>query len=156
MSITTVPYKKPKINDWQQWYEQQLPTGLKAAGLYIQSAFKDAGIEFPQMRWIQTSLQRPAFQYLAFAYHGQIFSVLIELVNDEGETYLVEQDVDNQLRECAQNNLRPCIISLSSSNFEPLVGGCHLIDTACTGCLLYISPYQRIISTQAPKGFYLV
>lgn len=122
------PFRKPKEPDWEREYESKLPVGLRAAGYFIQEYFMDMGVRFPMFRWLQTELCYPAFQHLAFAYKGNIYSVLFEFVNEDGNHIFV-RDVKNQLRECEENDLVACIIPLSYETFQPLIFGNHLIYT---------------------------
>lgn len=120
--------KKRFPENWQEDYERMLPTALRAAGWYIQKYFKDKNVGFPEFRWIQTTLQKPAFQHLCFAYRGNLYSVLIEIKTWRG-IYLLEQDKQNQLRECRQNDLIACTIPLLGDDFSPLVSDVHLLST---------------------------
>ena len=122
------PYNEPDGNLWLEMYEKKLPTGLKAAVMYIQKYFRDNNIEFPQFRWIQSELCYPAFQHLAFAYKGNIYSVLFEFVNKDGN-HVFPRDIRNQLRECKKNDLVACTIPLDYDTYEPLVEDHHLIST---------------------------
>lgn len=124
----TLPFKNPTIDGWMEAYERKLPMGVKAAGWFIQSYFRERGIEYPQYRWIQLELSCPAFQHLSFAYKGNIYSVLFEFVNHDGN-YVREQDIENQLRECQENDLVACTLPMDYETYEPLVGGTHLILT---------------------------
>jgi len=123
-----LPYSEPEGNLWLELYEKKLPTGLKAAGWFIQKYFRDNNIEFPQFRWIQSELCYPAFQHLAFAYKGNIYSVLFEFVNENGN-HIYSRDIRNQLRECKKNDLIACTIPLDYDSYEPIVEGNHLIST---------------------------
>lgn len=121
-------FRNNRPSDWEDEYIRLLPTGLRAAGWYIQKYFQDKGIGCPDFRWIQTTLQKPAFQHLCFAYGGNIYSVLIEIQTPQGN-YISEQDTDNQIRECADNDLTACIIPLRIADFKPVVSDVHLIAT---------------------------
>lgn len=108
-------------------YEKKLPRALQRAGYTIQSYFKERSylrergpnkeIEFDisKFRWIQTSLQMPAFQHLCFGLKNQVYSVLILLMDSQRRLHFREQDVDNQLRECERNNMIPSIIILNDT-----------------------------------------
>lgn len=126
--IQTFPYKKPSSSDQFDKYRDNLSQGLQAAGYYLQKVFKERNIEFPEVRWLQTSLTRPAFHHLSFAYKNQIFCILIELVDNNNYNYLISQDLNNLIKEAKQNSLIPCIIPLKMNSFEPLINGCHLIN----------------------------
>lgn len=128
VSESTFPFQKPQDFGWEKAYENKLPTGLRAAGWFIQEYFRKKGIEFPEFRWIQSELCRPAFQHLAFAYKGNIYSVLFEFVNADCN-FILERDIRNQLRECEQNDLIACTIPMDYETYEPLIPGNHLIST---------------------------
>lgn len=121
-------YSMPNTDGWEETYEQKIPTGLRAAGWFIQKFFRDQNIEFPIFRWIQSELCYPAFQHLAFAYKGNIYSVLFEFVNKDGN-HIFPRDIRNQLQECQKNNLIACTILMDYETYEPIVGGNHLIST---------------------------
>ena len=121
-------YVIPQSEGWQMAYEEKLSTGLRASGWYIQEFFRSQGIEFPDFRWIQSELNHPAFQHLAFAYKGNIYSILMEFVNSSGN-HILPQDIKNQIRECKNNDMIACTIPLDYETYEPLLDGNHLIST---------------------------
>lgn len=125
---TPLPYVKPPFTSIQETYERRLPIGLKAAGWFIQKWFRDRNINFPEQRWIQNELSYPAFHHLAFAYKNNIYSVLFEFVRHDGN-YILQRDINNQLRECKNNDLIACTIPLDYDTYEPIIGGNHLIST---------------------------
>lgn len=118
----------PMLVDWEKEYAKKLPTGLKAAGWFIQKYFQDQNIKAPSFRWIQTKLTYPAFQHLCFAHYGNVYSVIIEF--DDGiSSHILSRDVKNQLRECQENDMIPCTIVLKYDTYEPIINGNHLIHT---------------------------
>lgn len=110
-------------------YERKLPTALNAAGYYIQEGLKhELGVEslsLPEFSWIQSVLLKPAFQHLCFRYKNQVFSILIAL-GKNNEAFVSKQDIDNQLRECRENNMVSCVIPLDCDDFHPLSDGSYL------------------------------
>ena len=123
-----LPYVIPQSEGWQMAYEEKLSTGLRASGWYIQKYFRNQGIEFPDFKWIQSELNYPAFQHLAFAYKGNIYSILMEFVNSDGN-HILPQDIKNQICECKKNDMIACTIPLDYETYEPLLEGNHLIST---------------------------
>lgn len=102
-------------------YLYKLPTALQSAGWTIQKYFKDEGFDMPVFRWIQTTLQMPAFQHLCFGFKNLVYSVLIVILKSDRSLMFDEKDVRNQLRECKANNLIPCIIMLNDNTFRPVL-----------------------------------
>lgn len=110
-------------------YERRLPAALRAGGYYIQEGLKETlcldALQSPQFAWLQSTLLHPAFQHLCFRYKNQVFSVLIAL-GKNCTAYVSQQDYDNQIRECKQYNMVPCVIPLDADDFHPLLGKNHL------------------------------
>lgn len=115
--------------DELQRYEQKLHIAIRFAGRYIQEGLsKELRLEqlaYPEFDWLQSSILRPAFQHLCFRYKNQVYSILIALGKDNN-VYVSKQDFENQIRECKNHNLIPCVIPLDSDDFHPLIKGYHL------------------------------
>lgn len=126
--VTPLGKKTPLGQGWQDVYKKNLPHGLHAAGYHIQQYFQEKNVSPNAFRWIQTTLPQRGFQHLCFAYEGNIYSVIIEFFDGQ-HSYVLEQDVRNQIRECQANDLIPCTIVLRTDGFRPFVDGNHLILT---------------------------
>ncbi len=127
-SEASLPYELPRYEGWQHSYEEKLSTGLRSAVWHMQEYFRNQRIEYPDFRWIQSDLNYPAFQHLAFAYKGNIYSVLMEFVSEDGN-HILPQDIKNQIRECSKYDMTACTIPLDYETYKPLVEGNHLIST---------------------------
>lgn len=98
------------------------------AGVRLQEQFKKfaARVE-PQhdFRWIKADLTWPSFDHLTFAYKNQVFSVLVDLVQDRRGT-LTSKEVKRCIDACTENNLVPCIFPVDARSFRPLKDGWNL------------------------------
>lgn len=98
------------------------------AGVRLQEQFKKfAGRVEPQhdFRWIKADLTWPSFDHLTFAYKNQVFSVLVDLVQDRRGT-LTSNEVKRCIDACTENNLVPCIFPVDAGSFRPLKDGWNL------------------------------
>lgn len=110
-------------------YEKNLKLGFSHAGHCLQEYFNNnGGNEALGVRWIKTDLVPTNFQHLCFALKGNIYSVIIEFVDDH-HNLLLMRDKHNQLEECEKNDLIPCTIQLQLDDFTPTIGDNHLIHT---------------------------
>lgn len=109
-------------------YKDLLSAAYAYVGKGISSFFESKGYTFPELRWLQTSLVYPAFQHMAFGFHDNVYSILIAFVKN-GEVMIMERDRRNQLNECRENNLIPCLFPVLTDSFVPVFPGCHLISS---------------------------
>ncbi|MFZ4595164.1 MAG: hypothetical protein ACOYOF_12985 [Verrucomicrobiaceae bacterium] len=107
---------------------QEFLRARNAAGVRLQEQFKRFGgrVE-PQhdYRWLKADLTWPSFDHLTFAYRNQVFSVLVDLVQDR-RTGLKHQDVKRCVDACTEHNLVPCVFPVDSRSFRPLKDGWNL------------------------------
>jgi len=59
-------------------------------------------------RWIRSEYTYPAFDEMSFIYKNKVFSVVIDIQDDENFSYLPEEYKKRQLYSCKENNLIPC------------------------------------------------
>lgn len=86
------------------------------AGLQLQDQFntnnqKSVNSSYDGFKWIKAELTYPSFDNITFAFKNSIFSVVIELMNDEGSSFTIQQK-DRLLKACEENNLIPCTFRL--------------------------------------------
>lgn len=62
--------------------------------------------------WIKAELTYPSFDNLTFAYKNSVFSVVIELIDYNGNSFSKQQK-DRLLLACEENNLIPCTFRLN-------------------------------------------
>lgn len=61
-----------------------------------------------ECRWIRAEYTYPAFDNMNFIYKNKIFSVIIEIQDEEGNSYIPEEYVKRQLNASKKYNLIPC------------------------------------------------
>jgi hypothetical protein len=99
------------------------------AGVTLQHQFSKHAGKLPEsrdFRWIKSDLTWPSFDHLTFAYGNQIFSVLVEVIDNE-ESLLSEQECQRCFDACVKNNLIPCVFRVSLRDMEPLLEGWNLL-----------------------------
>lgn len=98
------------------------------AGVRLQEQFKRLGgrVE-PQhdYRWIKADLNWPSFDHITFAYRNQVFSILVDLVQDRQGT-LTTKELKRCIDACTEHNLVPCIFPVDARSFRPLKDGWNL------------------------------
>jgi hypothetical protein len=107
---------------------QEFLRARNAAGVRLQEQFKRFGGRVESQhdyRWIKADLTWPSFDHLTFAYRNQVFSILVDLVQDK-RTSLTHQDVKRCVDACTENNLVPCVFPVDSRSFRPLKDGWNL------------------------------
>ncbi len=82
------------------------------AGVQLQEQFKannqhNANSIVDGFKWIKNELTYPSFDNLTFAYKSSIFSVVIEIIDEKGSSF-IRQQKDRILKACEENNLIPC------------------------------------------------
>jgi hypothetical protein len=102
-----------------------LKQAANIAGNQLQEQFSgfnkgEVNSSYDGFKWIKTELTFPSFDHLTFAYKNSVFSVVIELIDNNG-TSLSPQVLERLLKACVENNLLPCIFRIrvesKSSNF---------------------------------------
>lgn len=87
-------------------------------------------------KWIKAELTYPSFDNLTFAYKNSVFSVVIELIDDKGSSF-IKQQKDRLLTASEENNLIPCTFRLyfkeKADNFiSRLMGNKEQLDYELT------------------------
>ena len=113
------------------------------AGVHLEHKFSEfEGLcdEHEDFRWIKNELSYPTFDNITFAYRNQIFSVLVERVDDERSISKHGKKIKNLIRECQNNNLIPCVFPISSRTEAPLRPNTWNLFNAISGN--YVNPIQ--------------
>lgn len=69
-------------------------------------------------RWIRADYTYPAFDDMNFIYKNKVFSVIIDIQDETGVSYLPVEYKSRQLYACKKNNLIPCMFSITVPNPE--------------------------------------
>ena len=99
------------------------------AGSRLQEMFRQLGGRVESQhdfRWIKADLTWPSFDHLTFAYKNQVFSVLVDLVEDR-RSMITSKEVTRCIDACTENNLVPCIFPVDKRSFSPLKDGWNLL-----------------------------
>ncbi len=107
---------------------QEFHRARNAAGVRLQEMFKKFGDRVePQhdYRWIKSDLTWPSFDHLTFAYRNQVFSVLVDFIQN-GRTSLTQLDVKRCVDASTEHNLVPCVFPVDARTFRPLKDGWNL------------------------------
>jgi len=99
------------------------------AGVRLQEMFKQYGGRVDtrhDYRWIKSDLTWPSFDHLTFAYRNQVFSVLIDLIQD-GQSRLSRHEITRCVDACSEHNLVPCSFPVNVRSFSPLDDGWNLL-----------------------------
>ena len=83
------------------------------------------------LSWLRSHLHQPFDDHLSFRVGNQIFSVLIEVLGDQGTLPLTDRERKNQVRYCSDNNLVPCVykVKKSDNDYENLYPDWNLLHT---------------------------
>ena len=98
------------------------------AGIRLQEMFQQLGGRVDSQhdfRWIKADLTWPSFDHLTFAYENQVFSVLVDLVQNRRGT-ITSKEVRRCIDACTENNLVPCIFPVDKRSLSPLKPGWNL------------------------------
>lgn len=68
--------------------------------------------------WLKSELTRPSFDHFSIAYKNQVFSILIDIRNEDGESFLPPEFLKRQLGEAKKNNLIPCLFPVVIENMD--------------------------------------
>lgn len=87
------------------------------AGRYLQDQFRKYNTKVVRsshdgFKWLKAELTYPAFDHFSFAYHNDIFSVLVDLHQDSC-SLLTPQEKAQHLNACEANRLIPCLFAIS-------------------------------------------
>lgn len=111
-----------RFEDFQHAVDIVRPSRLEMeardlAGFQIQDQFyiyNQGGkeISYDNLIWIRSDFILPSFDSFNFGYKNMVFSVLVELVNTSGRSFLNPNKRDILIKECHQNNLVPCLFKV--------------------------------------------
>lgn len=65
-------------------------------------------LELDECRWLRSEYTYPSFDDMNFMYKSNIYSVLIDIQDEEGVSFLPEEYIKRQLYTASTNNLIPC------------------------------------------------
>lgn len=100
-----------------------------AAGLVLQNEFnkRKGKVAKPKdYKWIKAELTYPSFDHLTFGHGNQVFSVLVELL-EEGKSYLTDNERSRFIKATEENHLVPCIFRIALPEMKPVDDGWNLI-----------------------------
>jgi len=105
-------------------YRRMLPRAIQCAGYHLQNHLRSISDSDSDFSWIQTGLYAKSFQHLCFRFKNNIYSVLVVLAvrtPSSWNQYVYDnQELQNQIRECAQYNIIPCKCILYAHDFSPV------------------------------------
>lgn len=74
------------------------------AGSHIQKMMEHLN----DCKWVRAEYTYPSFDSMCFIYKNKVFSVIIDIYDKDGDSYLPQELVKRQLYACKGNNLIPC------------------------------------------------
>ena len=118
-------------------YSRRYEKAWLMAGRYLNSMFARYNIKYKNVQqeqlnnflWLRAELVRPSFDTFVFKYKNKIFSVLLEILDDEGRQIDGGNTHTRQIQVAEENNLVPCIFRMRASTLEPLSDGWNLLDS---------------------------
>lgn len=118
----------PYIIDRSNPDRQFLDDRAMALAYTEKNALKSEGIagftgEHKYFRWIKTELSYPSFDDFTFGYKNQVFSVMVLRVSGKGKLINPPPRIEALRRECANNNLVPCIFPVNAVTGKPFFPG---------------------------------
>jgi hypothetical protein len=86
------------------------------AGCQLQEQFRKLNTGIPDVsynsfKWIKSELTYPSFDPITFAYKNAVFSVIIELI-DEDQTSMTKNQIERLVKATEKNNIIPCVFRL--------------------------------------------
>jgi len=70
----------------------------------------------PDYKWYKIEYTHPCFDHFSFKYKNQIFSILVDIRNPDGKSFLPPEFLKRQLNEAEKNNLVPCVFPVVIDN----------------------------------------
>lgn len=98
------------------------------AGSQLQGEFNKNKGQVPDSRdykWIKAEMTYPSFDHITFGYGNQVFSVLVDLCDIKG-SHLTDKERDRFIKATTENNLVPCLFSITLPELRPLHEGWNL------------------------------
>ena len=75
-------------------------------------------VEVEDCSWLKSELTRPSFDHFSIAYKNQVFSILIDIRDENGNSFLPPEFLKRQLVESEKNNLIPCLFPVIVENMD--------------------------------------
>lgn len=101
--------------DYYKW----LPDAVRNAAYFIQRYFTvERSYDFPDFRWLQTSVQDQGFQHLCFGFKNQVYSVIVAMELPDGKATVKGSLIKRQIQVCKANNMIPCLILMNYSDYS--------------------------------------
>lgn len=79
--------------------------------------------------WLRTDIITPSFDSLNFSYKNVVFSVLIDFLDDNGNSLLPSEKKLQQIKICKQNNMIPCLFKIYESDLLTYNDGWNLYNS---------------------------
>lgn len=87
---------------------------MNFSGQFLQEKIHGA----EKCNWLKSEMTRPSFDHFSIAYKNQVFSILIDIRDDEGNSFLPPEFLKRQLGEAKKNNLIPCLFPVIIENMD--------------------------------------
>ncbi len=87
---------------------------MNFSGQFLQEKIHGA----EKCNWLKSEMTRPSFDHFSIAYKNQVFSILIDIRDDEGNSFLPPEFLKRQLGEAKKNNLIPCLFPVVIENMD--------------------------------------
>ena len=100
------------------------------AGVTLQQQFNllpQSGSPSRDAKWLKADLTWPSFDHLTFAYRDAVFSVLVDIVENNSSS-LEPKATKRCLDAAALHNLIPCVFQVDRRTMQPSSGGWNLFD----------------------------
>ena len=100
------------------------------AGVTLQQQFNllpQSGSPSRDAKWLKADLTWPSFDHLTFAYRDAVFSVLVDIVENNSSS-LEPKATKRCLDAAATHNLIPCVFRVDHRTMQPSSGGWNLFD----------------------------
>lgn len=100
------------------------------AGATLEQQFSllpQSGSPSRNAKWLKADLTWPSFDHLTFAYRGAVFSVLVDIV-ENNESSLEPNATKRCLDAATAHNLIPCVFRVDRQTMQPFTGGWNLFD----------------------------
>ena len=78
--------------------------------------------------WLRTDIITPSFDSMNFSYKNKVFSVLIDFIDENGDSMISDNKKNIQLEVAENNNLIPCLFKIHIDNMQPLSEDWNLVD----------------------------
>ena len=79
------------------------------------------------VKWLKADLTWPSFDHLTFAYRDAVFSVLVDVVQNN-ESSLEPKSIKRCLDAASAHNLSPCVFRVDRRSMQPFGEGWNLFD----------------------------